>query len=101
MASDGRNTVFAGSGPGEGKNAGRYRPGLFRLRPDAAEWEAVAGGLRDNVEVRCIAQHPTDPASLYGVTRMGQVIGTVDNGVTWQDFPLPDGVSDVYAVACT
>jgi len=28
------------------------------------------------------------------------VIGTEDDGATWQDRPLPKEVHDVYAVAC-
>jgi hypothetical protein len=47
-----------------------------------------------------IATHPTDPASLYSVTRLGQVINTEDNGASWQDHPLPEDVRDIYAVAC-
>ena len=47
-----------------------------------------------------LATHPADPARLYCCTRSGQVIGTEDNGATWQDYRLPQGVQDVYAVAC-
>ena len=32
--------------------------------------------------------------------RSGQVIGTEDDGTSWADYRLPQGVQDVYAVAC-
>jgi hypothetical protein len=35
------------------------------------------------------------------VTRAGQVIGTDDNGNAWREHPLPEGVTEVYAVAST
>ena len=41
MANNGKNTVFAGAGCGEGKNAGRYRGGLYRLRPSCARCGVV------------------------------------------------------------
>jgi hypothetical protein len=28
------------------------------------------------------------------------VFGTQDGGATWQEFPLPEGLQDIYAVAC-
>lgn len=93
MAFDHNNTVFAGAGPGEAKNAGRYKPGLFRLRPGAADWEAVAGGLPEDVQVRCIAQHPSDPKILFVGTQDGPYRST-DGGESWQrpDFPDKDTV---------
>jgi hypothetical protein len=34
------------------------------------------------------------------VSRTGQVFGTEDAGRTWREDRLPDGVGDVYAIAC-
>ena len=50
--------------------------------------------------IMSLVAHPSDPAILFSVTRMGQVIGTEDGGKNWQEYPLPEGVGDVYAVAC-
>ena len=50
MTPNGRNRIFAGAGPGEGKNAGRYRPGLYRLDPGEDTWHSVTAGLPENVE---------------------------------------------------
>jgi len=89
MVSGNESTVFAGASAGEGENAGRYRPGLFRLRPGSSKWDTVSGGLPENVEVRCIASHPTDPQTLFVGTQNGPY-RSKDGGSSWQrpDFPV-------------
>jgi hypothetical protein len=47
-----------------------------------------------------VAVHPGDPARVYCVSRCGQVFGTEDAGTSWREYRLPEGVQDVYAVAC-
>ena len=47
-----------------------------------------------------VALHPRDANSVYCVSRTGQVFGTEDAGRTWRESQLPEGVSDVYAIAC-
>jgi len=47
-----------------------------------------------------VAAHPRDPAKIYCVSRCGQVFGTEDAGASWREYPLPEGVRDVYTVAC-
>ena len=42
----------------------------------------------------------SDPNQVYGVSRVGQVFGTQDGGKSWSESRLPEGVRDVYAVAC-
>jgi photosystem II stability/assembly factor-like uncharacterized protein len=98
MANNGRNTVFAGAGQGEGKNAGRYRGGLFRLQPGASDWEAVTGGLPENVEVRTIAQHPTDPKTLFVGTQDGPYRST-DGGRHWVKPDFPDKGAVIWTIA--
>jgi hypothetical protein len=44
--------------------------------------------------------HAKDPAQVFCATRGGQVFGTLDGGVSWREYPLPEGVADVYTVAC-
>ncbi|MEL0020633.1 MAG: hypothetical protein VW709_12235 [Rickettsiales bacterium] len=98
MALDNKSTVFAGAGAGEGQNAGRYRPGLLRLRPGAGDWEFLSSGLPENVEVRCIAQNPTDPRTIFVGTQDGPY-RSKDGGDTWQrpDFPVDSAV--IWSVA--
>jgi len=73
---------------------------LYRSDDVAQTWSRIDHGVDAESTIMSLAAHPTDSASLYSVTRLGQVIGTEDDGVTWRDFPLPEGVCDVYAVAC-
>jgi photosystem II stability/assembly factor-like uncharacterized protein len=47
-----------------------------------------------------VALHPRDPDQVYGVTRCGQVFGTRDGGRNWQEYRLPPGCDDTYAIAC-
>ena len=47
-----------------------------------------------------LALHPRDPQQIYGVSRCAQVFGTQDGGKTWRESRLPEGVQDVYALAC-
>ena len=47
-----------------------------------------------------VALHPKDPDQVYCVSRCGQVFGTQDGGVKWQEYPLPEGTADAYTVAC-
>ncbi len=41
-----------------------------------------------------------DPDRICFAARLGQVFGTEDGGKTWEAMPLPEGVTDVRAVAC-
>ena len=41
-----------------------------------------------------------DANQVYCATRHGQVFGTQDAGRTWRESLLPEGVQDVYAIAC-
>ena len=73
---------------------------LYRSDDLAQTWRRIDHGVNAESTVMALATHPADPARLYCCTRSGQVIGTEDNGATWQDYRLPQGVQDVYAVAC-
>jgi photosystem II stability/assembly factor-like uncharacterized protein len=73
---------------------------LYRSDDLAQTWKRIDHGVRAESTVMSLHAHPQDAARVYCCTRSGQVIGTEDHGVTWQDYRLPQGVQDVYAVAC-
>jgi photosystem II stability/assembly factor-like uncharacterized protein len=73
---------------------------LYRSDDLAQTWRRIDHGVKAESTVMSIASHPGDPARFYCCTRNGQVIGTENDGATWQDYRLPQGVQDVYAVAC-
>lgn len=89
MATSRSTTVFAGAGPGEAGNAGKFRPGLFRREAGGGDWSAVTAGLPANVEVRTIAVHPRDPDVLFVGTQDGPYRST-NRGVTWERLDFPD-----------
>jgi photosystem II stability/assembly factor-like uncharacterized protein len=47
-----------------------------------------------------VAVSRRNPRCVYAVNSIGQVFGTRDGGETWQEFPLPTGLRNVYTVAC-
>jgi photosystem II stability/assembly factor-like uncharacterized protein len=73
---------------------------IYRSDDLAQTWRRIDHGVNAESTVMALAIHPKDSARLYACTRGGQIIGTEDDGATWQDDRLPDGVQDVYAVAC-
>jgi photosystem II stability/assembly factor-like uncharacterized protein len=73
---------------------------LFRSDDLAQTWRRIDHGVSPNSTIMALHVHPSGAARVYCCTRSGQVIGTEDNGASWQDYPLPQGVQDVYAVAC-
>src|SRR5262245_14105956 len=73
---------------------------LYRSDDIAQTWRRIDHGVKAESTVMAIAEHPADPGRIYCVTRGGQVLGTEDAGKSWHDHRLPDGVHDVYCVAC-
>ncbi|MBT5107659.1 MAG: hypothetical protein HOM25_03170 [Rhodospirillaceae bacterium] len=73
---------------------------LYRSDDIAQTWRRIDHGVAAESTVMAVTAHPADAASVYCVTRGGQVIGTEDGEVSWRDYRLPQGVHDVYAVAC-
>lgn len=73
---------------------------LYRSPDLGQTWERIDHGVEPQSTVMAVSVNPGNPASVWCVTRAGQVIGTEDGGTTWTDHRLPDGVHDVYAVAC-
>jgi photosystem II stability/assembly factor-like uncharacterized protein len=89
MAGTQPTQVFVGAGQGEGAARGTYRGGLFRSRSGDGPWEAVSAGLPENVEVRAIALHPSNPDILFVGTQQGPY-RSVDGGARWERLDFPD-----------
>lgn len=73
---------------------------LYRSKDIGQTWQRIDHGVKAESTVMAVCVHPRDAARVYSVTRGGQVIGTENAGDSWQDYRLPQGVHDVYAVAC-
>jgi photosystem II stability/assembly factor-like uncharacterized protein len=73
---------------------------LYRSEDVGRTWQRFDHGVKAQATMMGVAVHPRDPEQVYAVSRVGQVFGTRDGGRTWQETRLPEGVRDVYAIAC-
>jgi photosystem II stability/assembly factor-like uncharacterized protein len=73
---------------------------LYRSRDLGATWTRFDRGVKADSTMMAVALHPRDPNHVYCASRSGQVFSTRDGGRTWHEQRLPEGVTDVYTVAC-
>ena len=73
---------------------------LYRSDDLGATWSRFDHGVKADATMMAVALHPSDPKQGHCASRSGQVFSTLDGGSTWREHHLPDGVRDVYAVAC-
>jgi photosystem II stability/assembly factor-like uncharacterized protein len=73
---------------------------LYRSADLGETWTRFDRGVKAESTMMGVALHPRDADRVYCVSRTGQVFGTEDAGRTWREDRLPDGVGDVYAIAC-
>lgn len=73
---------------------------LYRSQDLGETWTRFDRGVKAETTMMAVALHPRDADQVYGVSRTGQVFATEDGGRTWTEQRLPNGVQDVYAVAC-
>ena len=72
---------------------------LYRSNDLGQSWKRFDHGIKANATMMAVNVNPGDPGRVYCVSRCGQVFGTEDAGASWREYPLPEGVKDVYAVA--
>ena len=73
---------------------------LYRSNDLGESWTRFDRGIKAEATMMAVALHPKDADQVYCASRSGQVFGTRDGGRTWQEQRLPEGVRDVYAIAC-
>ena len=73
---------------------------LYRSDDLATTWRRIDHGVKMGSTLMAVAEDPADAARICCVTRKGQVFGTEDAGASWREYRLPEGVEDVYAIAC-
>jgi photosystem II stability/assembly factor-like uncharacterized protein len=81
--------------------AARSRDGsLYRSTDLGKSWTRFDHDIKAHSTMMSVGLHPRDPQQVYCAARRGQVFGTQDGGATWHEYPLPENIQDVYAVAC-
>ncbi len=73
---------------------------LYRSDDLGQTWSRFDRGVKAESTMMAVALHPRHADRVYCVSRTGQVFGTEDAGRTWSESRLPEGVGDVYAIAC-
>jgi len=73
---------------------------LYRSEDLGETWKRFDHGVKAESTMMAVALHPRDADRVYCVSRTGQVFGTEDAGRSWRESRLPEGVGDVYAIAC-
>jgi photosystem II stability/assembly factor-like uncharacterized protein len=73
---------------------------LYRSEDLGGTWSRFDRDVKAETTMMAVALHPSDPNQVHCSSRSGQVFSTLDGGQSWQEQRLPEGVRDVYAVAC-
>ena len=73
---------------------------LFRSKDAGANWERVDIGFQVTSTMFGVAFDEHQRGRMYCATNGGQVFGSLDRGESWNAYPLPEGATQVYALAC-
>ena len=82
-----------------GESARGEKGGLLRSWDLGETWEKIDHGITARSTMMAVSISSRRPAHIYCATRGGQVFGSLDDGATWQEYPLPEGSQEVYALA--
>ena len=72
---------------------------LFRSHDLGEAWERVDHDLTPRSTMMAVAINARRPSQIYCATRGGQVFGSLDDGGSWKEYPLPEAAKEVYALA--
>ena len=90
------NTLYACVGIDFGSAEG----GVLRTTDQGDTWERFDKGVSAQSTTFGVAINNQNPEQVYFCTRRGGVFGTHDDGKSWSEDALPEGVSNVISVAC-
>ncbi len=72
---------------------------VWRSTDLGKNWARFDAPTQARSTMMAVAPSPADTAVVYAATRKGEVFGTLDEGATWMEAPLPKGCSGVMALA--
>ena len=73
---------------------------LFRSADGGTTWKRMDMGVQPASTMFGIAFNARHPNRVYCATSGGEVFASQDGGDTWKARPLPDGATQIYALAC-
>ncbi|MSQ52641.1 MAG: hypothetical protein EXR28_12210 [Betaproteobacteria bacterium] len=73
---------------------------LYRSDDIGRTWRRFDRDIKADATMMSVSTHARDAGKVYCASRCGQVFGTEDSGANWREYRLPEGVRDVYTVAC-
>ena len=73
---------------------------LFRSKDGGASWSRVDMGVKPRSTVFALAFDARQPKHMYCATSGGEVFASAYGGDSWSELPLPEGATQVYAMAC-
>lgn len=73
---------------------------LFRSTDGGTSWSRIEMGVEPKTTMFALAFDNRQPQRMFCATSGGEVFASEDSGQSWTARPLPDGASQVYAMAC-
>jgi photosystem II stability/assembly factor-like uncharacterized protein len=73
---------------------------LFRTTDGGASWARVDMGVEPKTTMFAIAFDERQPSRMYCASSGGEVFASEDGGRSWAERRLPEGATQVYAMAC-
>jgi len=73
---------------------------MFRTDDGGLSWARVDMGVKPRTTMFAIAVDERQPRHMYCATTGGEVFASEDGGASWAERHLPEGATQVYAMAC-
>ena len=89
-------TIWVAAGPNFQSDAGV----LFRSTDGGLNWGRVEMDVEPKTTMFAIAFDERQPKRMYCATSGGEVFASEDGGQSWAERHLPEGATQVYAMAC-
>ena len=89
-------TIWVAAGPNFQSDGGV----LFKSTDGGGSWVRVDMGVEPKTTMFALAFDNRQPSRMFCATSGGEVFSSEDSGQSWTARPLPDGASQVYAMAC-
>lgn len=73
---------------------------LLRSKNGGQSWNRVEMGVEVSHTMFALAFDARRPQHMYCATNGGEVFGSDDSGESWRTYDMPEGATQIYAMAC-